>query len=93
MLARITDWILGEKVANSETRHRPGWFPRKRFDHRILGERLAVLSIPPHKPPYRRHQRLKLWACTPGILGKPRCANAIVELDLDEREVNVDLYR
>jgi len=30
---------------------------------------------------------------TDWILGRPRCANAIVELDLDEREVNMDLYR
>lgn len=88
MLGRITDWILGERVANSETRHRPGWFPSKRFDFRILGERLAVMSLPPYKPPYRRHQRVKGWIITPWV-----SLHAIVELDLDERTLDLDVYR
>lgn len=92
MLARITDWILGERVANSETRHRPGWFPSRDLDFRLFDERLAVLSIPPYKPPYRRHHRLKAWICTPPGM-KARCISVMVELDLDERTLDVDVYR
>jgi len=93
MLKRITDWFLGAKVANSETRHRPTWFPGSDLDVRVFGDRLALLCIPPYKPPYRRHRRLKAWACTPGILGGIRCVRVIMELDLDKRSLNVDLYR
>ena len=88
MLSRITDWILGERVANSETRHRPGWFPSSDLDVRLFGERLAVLSIPPYKPPYRRHHRLKAWISTSRFHRA-----AIVELDLDERDLDVEIYR
>lgn len=88
MLNRITDWFLGKKVANSETRHRPSWFPSRDLDIRPFDERLAVLSIPPYKPPYRRHHRLKAWICT-----NPISLHAIVELDLDEGTLDVDLYR
>jgi hypothetical protein len=93
MLKWITGWFLGKKVANSETRHRPAWFPSSDLDIRPFGGELALMCIPPYKPPYRRHRRLKLWACTPGILGNRRCVSAVVELDLDERTLDVDLYR
>ena len=88
MLQRITDWILGERVANSETRHRPGWFPSSDLDLRILDERLALLCIPPYKPPYRRHRRLKAWICTDHFHRV-----LMVELDLDNRTLDVDLHR
>lgn len=84
----ITDWILGSKWANSETRHRPAWFPSSDLDVRLFDERLALLCIPPYKPPYRRHRRLKAWICTSRI-----SLHAIVELDLDERTLDVELYR
>ena len=88
MLSRITDWILGERVANSETRHQPAWFPSTDFGFRILGERLALFRLPPYKPPYRRHFRLKFWIST------SRFHRAgFVELDLDERTLDLDLYR
>lgn len=88
MLSRITDWILGRKVANSETRHQPPWFPSTDFGFRILGERLALFRLPPYKPPYRRHFRLKFWIST------SRFHRAgFVEVDLDERTLDVDLYR
>jgi hypothetical protein len=88
MLGRITDWILGERVANSETRHRPGWFPSHDFDIRPFGERLALFTLPPYKPPYRRHCRVKFWIST------SRFHRAgFVELDLDERTLDVDVYK
>jgi len=85
----LADTILGKRVANSETRHRPRWLP-KYFDKRWWGERFAVMDIPPYKPPYRRYAKYKAWVC----MGPNYCLskNVIVEIDLDEREFNVDLY-
>lgn len=88
VLQRITDWILGEKVANSETRHRPGWFPSSDTDIRLFGERLAFLVIPPYKPPYRRHRRVKGWICTDWLH-----LVVMLELDLDNRTLDLDVYR
>jgi len=90
LYTRVVGAILGDKRANSETRHRPRWWPRD-FDCRWLNERLAVMDIPPHKPPYRRHIRIKAWVCA-----GPRhilLAHLIVELDLDERTLDMEVYR
>ena len=88
MIGKITDWILGERVANSETRHQPGWFPSTDFGFRILGDRLALFRLPPYKPPYRRHFRLKFWISTSRIHRA-----GFLELDLDERTLDLDVYR
>jgi hypothetical protein len=88
MMGRITDCILGEKVANSETRHQPMWFPSPEFGFRILGDRLALFRLAPYKPPYRRHFRLKFWIST-SVYHRA----GFIELDLDERTLDVDLYR
>lgn len=90
MLSEIADKLFGKRVGDSTERHRPKW-PPNHFDHRWLGERLAVMDLPPYKPPYRRHGRYKAWVC----MG-PNYAirlNAIVEIDLDERTLDVDIYR
>lgn len=83
----IVGAIIGVEKHGSETRHRPGWMPRD-VDVRLLGDRLAFLTIPPYKPPYRRHVRFKCWAMLPGL-----SASAIVEIDLDERELDIDIRR
>lgn len=90
MIQTLKDNIFGEKVANSETRHKPPWLPG-RFDKRWFGERLAVMSIPPYKPPYRRHGKYKAWVC----MG-PRyilSVNAIIEVDIDNRGLDIDIYK
>jgi hypothetical protein len=90
MIRRVIDAVLGDKRANSETRHRPRWWPTH-FDRRWLGERVAVMDIPPYKPPFRRYIRIKAWVCTgPQYI---LSAHVIAELDLDERRLEVDIYR
>lgn len=84
---RAVDWLLGEKIANSETRHRPAWFPPSDTDIRLLGERLAFLVIPPYKPPYMRHRRVKMWVDV-GLLHRV----AIVDVDLDERSIDLEVF-
>jgi hypothetical protein len=90
----ILDWVLppiiGDKRATSETRHRPEWWP-KHFDKRWFGERVAVMDIPPYKPPYRRHIRVKAWVCA-GPNYVLHCT-IIAELDLDERSLEVNINR
>lgn len=90
LVERVLSPIIGDKRANSETRHRPKWWPRD-FDKRGFDERVAVMDIPPYKPPYRRHIRVKAWVCAGSnyILS----AHVIAELDLDERSLEVDFYR
>jgi len=90
ILAKAADYLLGEKVGNSDTRHRPSWLPR-RFDKRWLDERLAVMTLPPYKPPYQRHIRIKAWVCAgPNYILH---ANVIAEVDIDDRQVSVEVYR
>jgi hypothetical protein len=90
MIGRLADALLGDKRANSETRHRPRWWPRD-FDRRWLGDRLAVMDIPPYKPPYRRHIRIKAWVCAgPGYIIH---LVVIAELDLDRGTLDVEVYR
>jgi len=90
MIGRLVDALLGDKRGTSETRHRPRWWPRD-FDCRWLGERLAVMDQPPYKPPYRRHIRIKAWVCAgPEYI---LSAHLIAELDLDERTLDVEVYR
>lgn len=84
---RILGTLLGPKVANSETRHKPPWWPSSDLDVRLFDERLAVLTIPPHKPPYRRHVCLKMWLDT-----EPLHRVAILELDWDERTIDLNIY-
>lgn len=79
--------IIGDKRASSETRHRPKWWP-KHFDKRWLDERVAVMDLPPYKPPYRRYIKLKAWVSTDRFHRV-----AIAEVDLDERSFEVDVYR
>lgn len=85
---RLTDWALGEKIGASETRHAPAWFPSTDFDWRALNERVALMRLPPYKPPYCRHCCMKAWV----DMG-PLHRVSIVEWDLDERTVDVDIYR
>lgn len=87
---RLLEPFIGDKRANSKTRHRPKWWPRN-FDKRWLGERVAIMDIPPYKPPYRRHIRVKGWICAGPDYIFHRCI--IAELDLDERTLEVDIYK
>lgn len=90
LLSKLKDYVLGEKVGGSGTRHRPTWLP-KRFDKRWLGERIAVMTLPPYKPPYRRHICIKAWVCAgPDYILH---ANLIAEIDIDERSLGVEVYR
>lgn len=89
-VSSLKDALLGDKRHNSTTRHRPKWCP-KHFDKRWLGERIAVMDIPPYKPPYRRHTRLKAWVCAgPNYILH---LTVIAEIDLDERTIDIDVSR
>lgn len=91
ILSTLKDAVFGSRDNSAEIRHRPSWFPSHSFDKRWIGERFAVMTIAPYKPPYRRHVKLKAWVCAgPGYIFR---VNAIIELDLDERSLDVDLYR
>lgn len=91
MMERVLSPILGEKVANSETRHRPRWMPRN-FNKRWFNGRVAIMDIPPYKPPYRRHIRMKGWIDA-GPDGIARvCLTVIGELDLDKRTVKLKVH-
>lgn len=90
MVERLLGAIIGDKRHNSETRHRPRWWPRD-FDKRWWGERLAIMDIPPYKPPYRRHARFKAWVCAgPNYIVH---LSMILEIDLDERTIDLEVYR
>lgn len=90
VVSKLTDVLLGDK-RNTETRHRPTWWPGSDFDHRWLNERFAIFTIAPYSPPFRRHIRFKAWVC----MGPNNCIHrsAIVDVDLDERELEVDVYK
>lgn len=90
VIERFLAPIIGDKRANSETRHRPKWWPRH-FDKRWLGERVTIMDIPPYKPPHRRHIRVKGWICAgPNYILH---LTVLAELDLDERSLEVDVNR
>jgi hypothetical protein len=88
MLAKIKNAIFGEKMRDIDTRKRPVWFPDHEMDTRILGERFALLTLTPYKPPHRRYVRLKAWVDT-SILHRA----CIIEIDLDERKLNINGYK
>ena len=90
VISRLKDRLLGEKITNTNSRNRPMWL-HKHFDKRWWGERFAVMDLPPYKPAYRRYSKYKAWVC----LGPNNVihATAIVEVDLDERELNVEINR
>ena len=90
ILERLAEPILGRKLDGEGTRHRPKWWP-KHFDKRWLGERVAVMDLPPYKPPHRRYMRVKAWVC----MGPDYIVHrtVIAELDLDERTFDVEVSR
>ena len=85
-LKTLADKILGKRIENTGNRYRPMWL-HKHFDKRWLGERFAVMDLPPYKPAYRRYAKYKAW-----VNVGPISEHLIVEVDLDERELNVEHY-
>jgi len=87
MIHKVIDYVFGEKVANSKTRHRPSWLP-KHFDKRWFNGKLAVMDLPPYKPPYRRYINLKAWIDT-DVYHRV----VMIEVDFDKRDVSIETYK